>query len=199
MVEFFLIVFMYIFAPIFVGYFFILIAFFFASVLGIGISFAFPIIVVLLALGLVSFIKKNRKTMPQSEYIRSLVIRIICVCCVLLFFVYQYIQTNSFNKNLEGKTFRCGYDELTTGFWIQYTYITLSFNDSENCSVYQYTRIGPYENNNELPGDFVGDYKYTLVRLINGNYAVLMNKHIYCLKAEKNIPKGLYYSIFDGF
>ena len=137
--------------------------------------------------------------MPQSKYRRTLIIRIICICCFLLFTVYQYTQTNAFRSNLEGKSFRCLYDELTTGFWIQYTYTTLSFNDSENCDIYQYTRIGPYENTNELPGDFIGEYKYTLVRIINGNYAVLTNKHIYCLKAKKNIPTGLYYSVLDCF
>ena len=65
MIELFIIVLAYILTPIVFVYSFVLMFFFLISVLGIGFSFAFPIIAGLLILGMIIFII----TFPTSETI----------------------------------------------------------------------------------------------------------------------------------
>lgn len=199
MIDFIFVLAFYVLIPIAVVYFVFMLLTFITSLLEISMTFIIPIIIVVLICSTFSFIRNNN-SMDKGKKYRILVRRIVFCCCGVAFLFFTVTQTNSFKEKLQGKALTCSYDELGYLGFINYTYETISFDDSEKCKLYRYKREGIIEDEKkELPGEYIGDYKYTLIRLINGNYFVVVNRHIYSIKAKNNNPKWLSYRMRSVF
>ena len=149
------------------------------GVFGIGISVVYPVLLVIF----LAWIIIKRSTIP----IKKTIVRLIVFLGLLLLFVRDTVQTNRFKKEIEGESYTC----IVGEFGINYkrTYTTISFKDRDTCELYEFITYNYSASDNQLPGDFIGKYKYHVIHLPFDAYAIYCNKHMYGFVTKKNKPK----------
>ena len=161
---------------------------------GAWISIIGPFLIGGMSLILIMRAIKNRHDIRKGNTLRNILIITVLLAAI----VHGEYRTREFKQQLMGNDYVCHHQRLTYGFWIENTYDTFVFSENGKVKVYEYVCIGRADQEN-LPGDYVGEYDYQIVRLLGGNYLMRCNKLSYAFKARHNRPKVLYYDITSLF
>ena len=169
-----------------------LFSFIFAVVVGVvgtAIATVIPYIVLVVAAIIMIYIIYNRKTLSKAKSIKYITITIITLVLVAAFNIYQGRKTNEFQMQLYGNSYSCHTEKFhIIGPADTWTH-TVDFTDDKTCHGDYYAKGKHYS----------GDYNYHIFRLINGNYVVRVNNHLFGFETKHNHPRYLRYDMSDVF